>query len=169
MLIDIKSLIVGNESILLSNVKSVSDIQECMKDIEYERFTDETKYIVKTPDQVLKQKKCVCYDAVELERVLFEKLRYEYRTYFIYEFDESGISGTHTFLLYKEDMKYWLFEHSWVKHRGIHGPFKTYENGKQYVTNKFKMESHVAIKEYKKFNFKGMDLNQFGQYIMDHY
>lgn len=165
----VKNLIFGCESLIPSRLSSVKDIQKLTKDIEYERFTDETKYIMKSPEEVLRIKRCVCYDMVELECVLFDKLKYEYKTYFIYEHDKKGIHGTHTFLLYKENNKYWLFEHSWYVHRGIHGPFKTYENGVEYVSNKFKMKMDIGVKAYKRFDYKGMDLNQYGQYIMDHF
>lgn len=42
----------------------------------------------------------------------------EFKTYFIVHYDDDKCP-THTFLIYKENNKYYWFEHSWEKYRGI--------------------------------------------------
>lgn len=80
-------------------------------------FSD--NYILQSPEQVLKNKVGVCWDQVELERYLFEKENINFNTYFIVHYDNDKCP-THTFLIYKANNKYYWFEHSWEKFRGIY-------------------------------------------------
>ena len=80
-------------------------------------FSD--NYILQSPEEVIKNKIGVCWDQVELERNLFEKENIEFNTYFIVHYDGDKCP-THTFLIYKENNKYYWFEHAWKKFKGIH-------------------------------------------------
>lgn len=61
--------------ILFENKKlNPDEILKITSKIQYENFTDESKYIVKTPEQVLRKKEAVCYDIVELQRKLFNQI-----------------------------------------------------------------------------------------------
>lgn len=80
-------------------------------------FSD--NYILQSPEQVIKNKVGVCWDQVELERELFEKKNIKFNTFFIVHYDNDKCP-THTFLIYEENNKYYWFEHSWEKFKGIH-------------------------------------------------
>ena len=80
-------------------------------------FSD--NYILQSPEQVIKNKVGVCWDQVELERELFEKKNIKFNTYFIVHYDNDKCP-THTFLIYENNNKYYWFEHSWEKFKGIH-------------------------------------------------
>ena len=80
-------------------------------------FSD--NYILQSPEQVIKNKIGVCWDQVELERKLFKKKNIKFNTYFIVHYDNDKCP-THTFLIYKENNKYYWFEHSWKVFKGIH-------------------------------------------------
>lgn len=147
-----------------------SEILKITSKIKYDDFTDEEKYIVKSPKEVLSKKQAVCYDLVELERELFKKYNYEVKTFFAYDKNEDG--ETHTFLIFKENNKYYWFESSWQSYRAIHGPFNSYKDGLKYFSNQAKKSlkwKHVYIIEYPSFNYNGMNLNEFGEYIVNHF
>lgn len=76
-------------------------------------------YYLQTPEELLKTRCGVCWDQVELERKLFEDNGINCKTYFIYIVDNDMLPS-HTFLVYENDNKYYWFEHSWEKYRGIH-------------------------------------------------
>ena len=65
--------------------------------IHYEvnnEFSD--NYILQSPEQTIKNKVGVCWDQVELERILFEKENIKFNTYFIVHYN-NGKCPTHTF------------------------------------------------------------------------
>lgn len=150
-------------------IKSPEELLKLMTSIKYDNFTDEKDYIVKTPYELLKSKKGVCYDQVELERVLFNRIGFEYKTFFAYSGDVTD-NPTHTFLIFEDKGKYFWFENSWQSYRGIHGPFKSYNKAKNYVVNKLEKDWNrdVLIKEYKSFNYSGMNLNDFSKHIVNY-
>lgn len=76
-------------------------------------------YVLETPDEVINNKIGVCWDQVELERMLFEKYKIKFNTYFIVHYDNDKCP-THTFLIYEENNHYYWFENSWEIFRGIH-------------------------------------------------
>lgn len=107
------------------------EIYNFMNDIEYgwidkdgninfqidETYSD--NYRLQSPKEVISNKVGVCWDQVELERDLFEKNNYYIKTYFLVYYDNNKCP-THTFLVYKTNNKYYWFEHSWSKYKGIH-------------------------------------------------
>ena len=168
-------MIVNNiNSLILESNKNNNpdDILKITSKIKYDNFTDEEKYIVKTPSEILLKLKGVCYDIVELERKLFNEINYKFKTYFAYADLPVTDNPTHTFLIFEENKKYYWFESSWASYRAIHGPFNSYNQGISYVSNQLKSSSNwknVFVKEYTEFNYKNMNLNQFGQYIIDNF
>ena len=109
----------------------MNNIMDILNEIEYgwidknnNRYSEvnnlfSDNYILQSPDQVLKNKIGICWDQTELERCLFEKENISFNTYFIEYFNNQN-NPAHTFLIYKENNKYYWFEHSYKMFRGIH-------------------------------------------------
>ena len=107
------------------------EIMDLMKDIEYgwvdknnnkHSVVDETysdNYILQSPNEVIKNKIGVCWDQVELERYYFKGNDWNIKTYFLVHYDGDKCP-THTFLTFEKNKKYYWFEHSWERFRGIH-------------------------------------------------
>jgi len=108
-------------------------------------------YYLQTPKELLKSKCGVCWDQVELERYLFEKEKIKCNSYFIYIKDGDNLPS-HTFLTFNYNNKYYWFEHSWYKYKGIH-EYNSITELLHDVIQKF-------LKEYKVNNSK----NQFYLY-----
>lgn len=81
---------------------------------EFDKF-----YYLQTKEELLESKCGVCWDQVELQRELFQENKIKCKTYFIYIVDNDMLPS-HTFLTYKLYNKYYWFEHSWGKYKGIH-------------------------------------------------
>jgi len=138
-----------------------------MKDIKYDNETNIEKYIVKTPNQLIKIKKGICYDQVGFEREYFEKHDYQLKTFFAYEKEPVDDNPTHTFLIFKENNKYFWFENAWESYRGIHGPFKSYDDALNFVSIQLKNSEHwknINILEYNKIKL-GINVMQFYKHI----
>lgn len=150
------------------NYHSEFEIMELMKDIEYgwmdknsnkyvkvyETFSD--NYLLQSPNEVIKNKIGVCWDQVELERYYFKGHDENIKTYFLAYYDNKDCP-THTFLTFEKEGKYFWFEHSWEKFRGIH----EYSSEKELlldVRNKFiqyELNNHyqkvgLVLHEYQK-------------------
>lgn len=107
------------------------DVMNLMENIKYgwvdkncnkHDFIDElfsNAYILQAPNDIVKTKVGVCWDQVELERYYFNGNAWNIKTYFIVHYDGNKCP-THTFLTYEKNNKYYWFEHSWEKFRGIH-------------------------------------------------
>lgn len=78
-----------------------------------------TTYKLLTPEEVLKLKCGTCFEQVELERKLFLDRDIEVSTYFICTHAIDAIPS-HTFLVYKNNNKYYWYEHAWDMYKGIH-------------------------------------------------
>ena len=82
------------------------------------KYLDE-KYYLLNPEELMNKKYGICWDQVELERKLFVEKNIKVETYFICIYD--GINNpTHTFLTYQDNDKFYWFEHSWNRYKGIH-------------------------------------------------
>jgi len=76
--------------------------------------------IVQPGDGVLRTKAGTCWDQVELERKWFKDHDYEFKTIFSwFELWKPNNYPTHTFLAFKENNKWFWFEHSFAAYRGI--------------------------------------------------
>lgn len=144
------------------------EVMELMKDIEYgwidknnnkHNIVDESysnNYILQNPKEIIKNKIGVCWDQVELERYYFKGNDWNVKTFFLVHYD-GGNCPTHTFLTYEKNNKYYWFEHSWERFRGIH----EYKNLKELLLdirdkfikydldNKYEKDN-LVLHEYKK-------------------
>lgn len=108
----------------------------------------QSKWRLSSPERLLKVKYGHCWDQVELERDWFKKHGYEYKTIYIwFLFDYYNSYTTHTYLIYKDNDKWKLFEHSDFENRGIH----TFNTMKDAI--KFQMEKY--IEQNRKYNIVG--------------
>ena len=89
-------------------------------DADFDSHFDK-EYFLQTPEQLLSSKHGVCWDQVELERSWFSKNEYESKVYFLmFAKEELNNLPTHTFLVYKNDDKFYWFENSFGNQKGIH-------------------------------------------------
>ena len=101
------------------------------------------KWTLSSPNNLLKNKLGHCWDQVELEREWFEKHNYEFKTIFIwFLLDYQNSYPTHTYLAYKENNKWYWFEHADFNNRGIH-EFNDY---KELIQNQIKKHIEYASK-----------------------
>ncbi len=125
-------------------------------------------YYLQTPDELLSSKCGVCWDQVELERYLFEKETIKCDSYFIYIKDGDDLPS-HTFLTFNYNNKYYWFEHSWYKYKGVF-EYNTLNELLEDVVNKF-LDCHSEINDssyylyqYTKPKFH-IKCNEFYKYI----
>lgn len=93
-----------------------------------------------------------CWDQVELEREWFTNHNYEIKT--IYEMVELNYENnypTHSFLIYKDNNKYYWFENSDYNNRGIH-TFDNFDELIKYQYNKY-------LELLKELNIKSNEVN----------
>lgn len=107
------------------------EVMDLMKNIEYgwvdknnnrHTIVDETysdNYVLQSPKEIIRNKVGVCWDQVELERYYFKGNDWNIKTYFIVHYDDDRCP-THTFLTFEKNNKYYWFEHSWGRFKGIH-------------------------------------------------
>lgn len=152
------------------------EIMDLMTDIQYGWVDKEDKlhiddfalfsslYCLQSPKEVLKNKIGVCWDQVELERYYFSG--WKVRTFFIVYYDGDKCP-THTFLTYEKEGKFYWFEHSWEKFRGIY----KYDSMKDLlldVRDKFvedeqlscSISENLCLYEYKKPKY-GLSVMEF--------
>lgn len=108
------------------------------------------KWKLSSPERLLDVKYGHCFDQVELERDWFTKHNYNFKTYYImFLFDYPNEYTTHTFLIYEQNNKWWIFEHSDGFERGIVA-FHSLDDALKY-----KMERH--IEHNKRYNKVGLE------------
>ena len=125
-------------------------------------------YILQSPEQLLKSKKGVCWDVVELEREFFEKNNIMYKTYCIIKGNNTDI--THSFLVSKLNGKYYWIEGSMSNSFGINGPYdnlyslfeEVSTNMSIYYPNERNLQSDVY--EYNKPKY-GIDRNTYLNFV----
>lgn len=147
------------------------EIMDLMQNIEYgwvdksnikhvkidNAFSD--NYKLQSPLEIIKNKLGVCWDQVELERYYFKGNDCNIKTYFLVHYDGDKCP-THTFLTYEKNNKYYWFEHSWERFRGIHEYLSLKEmlldiKNKfiKYELNNTYQEENLVLHEYKKPKF----------------
>lgn len=187
-----------NEALVFTNIKTPKELNEYMnKNISYGYLGKNNKiympndpnfdkdwldnYILETPYDILSTKVGNCFDQVEFERNWFENNNYEYKTIYnqvLLNYDNSY--PTHTFLVYKENNKWYYFENAWEDMKGIH-EFNTLEELLEYEYNKYieflkefnitdeeiekikyfeysKPKEHISAKEYIEYMLKQKEL-----------
>ena len=115
----------------MEQIKSVIDLMNFLENIKYgwmdinqNIYLDtekgfKKKYVLSKPEEVIENKVGICYDQVELERVVFKNLGIKFNTYFMVYYDAKKLF-THTFIVYEENEKFYWFEHAWEAYKGIH-------------------------------------------------
>ena len=144
---------------MLSNIKNPKELLNFMDIIKY-GFTDEKnhnfydkdfeenidKWQLSSPERLLKVKHGHCFDQVELEREWFSKNNYQIHTYFlIFQLPYENPFSTHTFLVYEENNKYYLFEHSDFFNRGIH----EYNSLEELLNTEYNYHLKTNMSQYK--------------------
>lgn len=143
---------------------NIIDINPKKWDEEFSEF-----YYLLTPEELLERKCGVCWDQIELERKLFEDENIKVETYFIF-LAYQDMLPSHTFLIYQDDSKYYWFEHSWNKYKGIH----EYNNKSALlldVVNNFKEDHPEVSKDAQLYLYEynkpknHITCNEFYQYV----
>ncbi len=180
-IIPLKKTIKAKGQLNIWNYYNELEVMNLMQDIEYgwidkdnkkhsfvnELFAD--NYILQSPKEVIKNKIGVCWDQVELERYYFKGNDWNIKTYFIVHYDDDKCP-THTFLTYKKNDKYYWFEHSWERFKGIY----EYNTEKdllldvkdkfiKYELNNLYNDERLLLYEYKKPNYH-ISVNEFYNY-----
>jgi len=114
-------------------------------------FEDMKKfYQLKFGNDLINSEYGLCWDAVELERLFFEKMHIENKSFFIEAFGNGKNEGpTHAFILFKKDNKIQWFEYTWEKYRGIHD-YKTEKEALKDIASKH-VYFHFGSKQKNKF------------------
>lgn len=134
-------------------------------------------YILQSPKEIIKNRVGVCWDQVELERYYFKGNDYNIKTYFIVHYDNNRCP-THTFLTFEKNNKYYWFEHSWERFKGIHeynslkdllidvrDKFIKYELNNNYNRNNLciynykKPKYHLSVLEFYKHCESGINIS----------
>ena len=155
----------GNLSIW--NYYNENEIINLMKNIDYGWINNKKKtylfdetfinnYKLQTPQETINNQIGICWDQVELERYYFRVNDWNIKTYFIVHYDNDKCP-THTFLTYKKNDKFYWFEHSWERFRGIH-EYNTEKDLLLDIKNKFinyelnniYQSKNLVLYEYKK-------------------
>lgn len=137
-----------------------------------------TKWRLSSPENLIKVNYGHCFDQVELERDWFTKNNYNFKTYYMmFQFDYPNDYSTHTFLVFEENNKWYIFEHSDYFERGIK-EFNTLEEALKYKLlkhveynrqyNKIGKEElvHLHLYEYKQPLYN-IDFNEFIDNILE--
>lgn len=125
-------------------------------------------YILQSPEQLLKSKKGVCWDVVELERDFFEKNKLIHKTYCIIKGNNTDIN--HSFLVSKLDNKYYWIEGSMSNSFGINGPyeniFELFEDVSSNMSIDYPNERNLRanVYEYNKPKY-GIDRNTYLNFV----
>ncbi|MBC8427365.1 MAG: hypothetical protein H8D97_00590 [Proteobacteria bacterium] len=143
--------ILENINRLILEMSSPKELLKFMKDIKYGLVTTDNKRLYSsdlekldssavdwwkdginikllTTDEVLKFKIGSCYDQSLLEYKYLKQMGYIVKFVFI-EPIITDEGSSHSAVFYKENKQWFWFEHSWGPMKGIHGPFKTIDQG----------------------------------------
>jgi hypothetical protein len=100
------------------------------------------EYYLQDTKQLLESKRGVCWDQTELERTWFAKQNFDFKVFYLaFVKEEANTLPTHTFLAYKNNDKWYWFEHSFHIHQGIH----QYDNLQDLIEDVKKKELAYAI------------------------
>ena len=113
----------------------------------------------------------VCWDYCELERKFFTENNIKHKCYFIESYINRKEGGpTHTFIIYKQNDKWYWFEYSWFYHRGIWG-YNSIDEALQDILNKFddfydKKLINIGLYETKKIS-KRLNVFEFVEHCLN--
>ena len=109
--------------------------------LDFNQFVD---YKLESPYEVYENKVGVCWDQTFFEAYIFKKyLKIKYKIFIIISNDENNTS--HSFLVYHRNNKFYYFENSYEKYRGIH-QFSSEKDVIKFVLNN--MKDDFNIKDY---------------------
>jgi hypothetical protein len=93
--------------------------------------------------EILEKKKATCWGAADFEMEYLNKMGYDTKIIFVYLGDPPR--KTHTFTIFKKNDKWYWFEWAWGSNEGIHGPFNSNEELRDFVINKWgKFDMHYT-------------------------
>ncbi len=105
----------------------------------------ETEYSLQSPEELLESGYGICWDTVELERRWFKEHGYKPETYFMLYAMEGGTTlPTHTFIVFKNNDKWYWFEQAFADQRGIH----EYANMEELIDDVKKKHHHYALQHW---------------------
>lgn len=108
-------------NVLIQNIKNPKELLQWMENnLKYE---SKVKGYLRTPEQVIEDKKAHCWEATDLEHVVLNQLGYSVESLYI---ENPNCTVTHTAAIYSHHNEYYWFEWAWKKHAGIH-KFKSFE------------------------------------------
>lgn len=163
----------------LSYLSAITKLISMLNDIEYGWLSKNgakyfevndffiKDYVLQSPEEIILNKIGICWDQVELERYYFQLKKLKFNTYFLVYYGNDKCPS-HTFLVYKKSNKFYWFEHSWNKYKGIY----EYNSLKELLTdvrnkficyNKFLNEfnsNDLCLYEYTQPKF-GMTVKEF--------
>ena len=104
-------------------------------------------YKLQSPFELYNSKVGVCWDQAVFEQYIFKNIIHkECKLYYITQ--DNKISGTHTFIFYKDNRKWYYFENSYQKIRGIY-KIDNFKDMIQYIINNMREDyPDNAIKVY---------------------
>jgi len=115
--------------------------------IESDKFWNRDWYkkcIIQSGSGILKTKLGTCWDQVELERKWFKEHNYEFKTiFFWFNLPPTKNRPTHTILAFKNNNKWFWFEHSFFSYRGIY----EYDSLKELINDVRTKHLKSAIKK----------------------
>ena len=111
------------------------------------------EYILENTSDILITMTGNCFDQTELERDWFTKNNYYVETYFeMVNLDYENIYPTHSFLIYKNNNNWYLFEHADYENKGI------YEFASKEELLRFQMNNYTFY--LKTFNISDLKLSR---------
>ncbi|MBQ9318466.1 MAG: hypothetical protein IJR82_02410 [Bacilli bacterium] len=138
-------------------IKTPKDLLKIMSEFDYKwmdkngNFHDDItpnmyeEYSLMNPEEVLKYKCGICVDQTEFERDWFSKHNFKHKVMTIQIIREDTAPG-HTFLIYKDNNKYYWFENAWYDERGIH-EYNSYEELIEDIKHKFIAQNNIQDNE----------------------
>ena len=157
-----------------NKVKSPKELNKILNSFDYGFIVNGKKveankgsdYISLSPEEFARYRCGVCWDFCCYEDKWFKQNGYKYNLYFM---ASNYNRATHTFLIFKDNGKFYIFESSWYPMQGIHEYSSEKEAYMDYLkTYKSKHSSDKYIlfsyKQPKKYHMSAMD---FLNYIYD--
>ncbi len=111
------------------------------------------EYILESTSDILNTMTGNCFDQTELERDWFTKNNYYVETYFeMVNLNYKNVYPTHSFLIYKNNGNWYLFEHADYENKGI------YEFTSKEELLIFQMNNYISY--LKNFNISDLELSK---------
>ena len=110
-------------------------------------------FYLRKPEDIIQSNIATNFEQVELERFLLSKQDISFRTYFLL-YQENIPSASHSFVIYKDNDRYYWLENAWIKYRGIH-EYSTKEAAYLDIAHKFaKTIPNCKIEKLKLYEFE---------------